>query len=129
MLLTVRVRIIASSFTNCEVNSTFVIVKLYIILKLQSSFFSKENLIRPNYIFPRYILILFINCILLSKEEIVFIPNITAQNAKSASQFLKKQFHLLQDKSLPTLSIFIAMWISNDTSNAGCVYKHLNWKF
>ena len=68
-----------------------VIVKLYIIRKLRSSFFPKENLIRPNYIFPNHILILFIHCILLSRE-ILHIPKITPPNGKSALQFLKNIF-------------------------------------
>ena len=56
---------------------------------MRSSFFPKGNLIHLPYIFPHYIHILLIHCILLSKE-IVFISKITLQNEKDASQFLKK---------------------------------------
>ena len=48
-------------------------------------FFPKEILIRANYIFPHYILISFIHCILLS-EGILLIPNITPQNTKNAQK-------------------------------------------
>ena len=69
-----------------------------------------KNLIRPNYIFPHYILTSFIHCILLSKE-ILLILKITPQNEKNASQFLyiyKKYFRLWRGKSLTTLGVFIA---------------------
>ena len=60
---------------------------VYIIQKLKSSFFPKKNLICANYTFSHYVLILFIHCILLSKE-ILLIPKITPQNGKNALQFL-----------------------------------------
>ena len=69
-----------------------------------------KNLIRPNYIFPHYILTSFIHCILLSKE-ILLILKITPQNEKNAAQFLyiyKKHFRLWRGKSLTMLGIFIA---------------------
>ena len=58
---------------------------------MRSSFFPKENLNRPNYIFPHHILILFIHCILLSRE-ILHIPKITPPNGKNALRFLKNIF-------------------------------------
>ena len=90
-------------------------------MKIGQQFFPKENLIRPNYIFPHYILILFIHCILLSKE-ILLIPTITTKNAKNASQFLKKHFHLRWGKSLITLGIFIVKWILNNNTRT---HNHL----
>ena len=56
---------------------------------MQSSFFPKENLIHPHHVLPYYIHVLFTHCISLSKE-ILPIPKITSENAKTVSQFLKK---------------------------------------
>ena len=49
-------------------------------MKIAKQFYPKENLIRPNYIFPHYIPILFIHT-----QNYV-------KNAKSVSQFLKNIF-------------------------------------
>lgn len=81
-----RVRIIGSHFANYKVNSIYCKV---VNQKLWSRFFPKEILICPNHIFPHYILISFIHCMLLSKE-ILLISKTTPQNAKTASQFSKK---------------------------------------
>ena len=56
---------------------------------MQSSFFPKESLIHPHHVLPYYIQVLFTHCISLSKE-ILPIPKITSENAKTVSQFLKK---------------------------------------
>ena len=56
---------------------------------MQSSFFPKENLIHPHHVLPYYIPVLFTHYISLSKE-ILPIPKITSENAKTVSQFLKK---------------------------------------
>ena len=92
-----------------------------------SSFFLKENLICPNYIFPYYILVSLIHCVLLSKE-IMLMPKITPHNTKNALQFLniiKKYICLWQSKSLTTLRIFIAKWISSDHSNADHTWSEM----
>ena len=49
-----RVRIIASYFANCEVNSSYCDCKIVNYTKIAKQFISKENLIFPR-IFPRYI--------------------------------------------------------------------------
>ena len=126
-----RVQIIASHFRNCEVNSSYCNCKLVNHMKIVKQFFSQGKLICTNYIFPHYILISFIHCILLSKE-ILFVPKITPQNAKNALQFLnifKKHFCLWQGKSLTTLSIFIAKWISSNNSNTDIYKKTLQDDF
>ena len=52
-------------------------------------------------------------------SKVIFvILKITSQNPKYVSQFLKKNVRLRQGKSLATLGIFIAKWVSNDNSNA-----------
>ena len=73
--------------------------------------------IHPNYIFPHYILFLFLHCILPSKE-ILLIHKITAQMAKNTLQFLKKHICMQQGESLPTLGMIIVKKISNNNSNA-----------
>ena len=72
----------------CRVNSSFYDYKFVNHTKIANLFFPKENVIRLNYIFPHYILILFIYCILLSRE-ILLIPKIAPQNAKNTLQLLK----------------------------------------
>ena len=84
----IRVWIIALHFANCRVSSSFYDYKFVNHTKIANRFFSKENVIRLNYIFPLYILILFIYCILLSRD-ISIIPKIAPQNAKNTSQLLK----------------------------------------
>ena len=95
----IRVRIIALHFANCRVNSSFYNYKFVNHTKIVNCFFSKENVIRLNYIFPHYILILLIYCILLSKE-ILLIPKIAPQNAKNTSQLLKNMKDLLRSAYL-----------------------------
>ena len=56
---------------------------------MQSSFFPLVNLIHSHHVLPYYIHVLFTHCISLSKE-ILPIPKITSENAKTVSQFLKK---------------------------------------
>ena len=41
-------------------------------MKIAKQFYPKENLIRPNYIFPHYIPILFIHTQITSKMQKVF---------------------------------------------------------
>ena len=72
----------------------------------KSHFAIAIHLIRTLVLHPNYILLLFINYILLSKRTLL-LPKITLQSVKSALQLLKK-FRLKQAKSLATLSIFIA---------------------
>ena len=79
-----RVRIITLHFAN----SSYCDCEVVNYTKIAKQFFPKENSIRPNYIGPYYILILFIHYILLSKE-ILLLTKITPQNIKNASQFLK----------------------------------------
>ena len=76
-------------FANCEVNSGYCNWKVGNDWKNAKQIFSLENLTYTPYIFPHYIHILLFHCILSSKE-ILLIPKITSQNAKNASQFLKK---------------------------------------
>ena len=75
-------------FALCKSKWILVIatVKLWMIRKSQSSFIPKENLIHPYYIFPPCIHVLFINCVLLSKEMLLK-TKITSENAKNALQF------------------------------------------
>ena len=91
----VRVQIIALRFSNCEVSSSYYDWKM-----LSSFFFTKENLVHPQYVFLHYIHKSFIYCLLLSKE-IVLIPKIAQQNAKNASHFLKANFRLRWTTRLP----------------------------
>ena len=86
-ICTKTVRIIALLFTDCKVNSSYCNCRAVNHMKIAKQFSPKENLVRSNYVFPHYIFILFIHCILLSKE-ILLIPTITWQNAKNALQFL-----------------------------------------
>ena len=67
-------------------------------MKIAKQFLPKENLIRPNYIFPRYILISFIRCLLFQKKYFLY-PKLRQKNAKDASQFLEKHFPLRRSKS------------------------------
>ena len=76
--------------------------------------FNSSTLYFPP-LYPHYIYILFIHCILLS-NEILLSPKL--QDAKDASHFLHKNFGLQRAKSLVTLDVYIAKWISNDNSNA-----------
>ena len=69
-------------------------------------------LIRLHFIFLYYNHILFIHCMLLSKE-VLLITKITSQNAKNALQFFRKNSPA-KGKSLATLGVFNAKWISND---------------
>ena len=85
-----KVQIIASQFSYCN-------CKVYVIQGMWISFFHKKNFIYPH-IFPHYIHILFIHCILL--KEILLIPKITSQSVKDALHFLQKKFYLRQAKSL-----------------------------
>ena len=56
-------------------------------MKIAKQFFPKENLIRPNYIFPYYILNLFIYCMLLSKEILL-----SKEKCKKCLAILKNNF-------------------------------------
>ena len=57
-------------------------------------------------LYPHYIQILLIHCILLSKE-ILPIPNIISKNVKNASQFLKEELCLWQAKILAYLAYLL----------------------
>ena len=57
-------------------------------------------------LYPHYIQILLIHCILLSKE-ILPIPNIISKNVKNASQFLKEELCLQQAKILAYLAYLL----------------------
>ena len=94
-----RVRIIGSHFANCEVNSSYCNCKVVNGTKIAKQFFSQGKFSLSKLYFPHHILVLFIHCILLSKE-IMLILKIT------------------RVKSLATLGIFITKWISNDNSSA-----------
>ena len=52
-------------------------------------------------LYPTYIHILLIHCILMSKK--LFIPKITSQNVKNAAQFSSQDFHLWWAKILVRL--------------------------
>ena len=69
-------------------------------------------LIRLHFIFLYYNHILFIHC-MLSSKEVLLITKITSQNAKNALQFFRKNSPA-KGKSLATLGVFNAKWISND---------------
>ena len=73
-------------FTFCEVISSYFYCIVVNHTKIAMQCFPKEPLIRPNYIFSCYIHILFIHCILLSKD-ILLIIKVTPQNVKNVSQF------------------------------------------
>ena len=88
-----------------------------------NSFFPKKS---RQYIFPHYIHILLIHCILFFKK-ILLLPNITLQNTKDPLHFLHKKFHLRQAKYLATLCTFIAERISNNNLNAACSRVCLGW--
>ena len=106
----ISVQIIASHFANSEVNSCYCDCKVLNHTKYAKLFFSQRKFNSSTLYFStlhrNYILILFIDCILILKE-ILHIPKITSQDEKSALQFLKKT-NLQQAKSLATLGIFIA---------------------
>ena len=68
----VRVSIIVLLFANCEINSSYCDCKVVIHMKIAKQFLPKENLIRPNYIFPPYILISFIRCLLFQKKYFLY---------------------------------------------------------
>ena len=119
-MLYIRVRIIASHFVNCKVNSSYCDCKLVNNTKIAKQLFSKGKFnslelyfsaLYPYFIHPLHIII----------KRNIFIPKITPQNAKKASQFLnifKKHFWLWRGKSLTTLGLFIAKRISSDNLNA-----------
>ena len=116
----IRVQIIAFHFTNCEVNSSYCNCNAVNHTRKAKQFLSKGKFNSSTLYFstlhPHYILILFLNCMLLPKE-ILLITKIALQCAKGALQFLKI-FYLQQAKSLVTLGMFIAKWISNSISNS-----------
>ena len=131
-----RIWIIASHFTSCKVNSSYCEYKVVNHTKIEKHFFSERKFNSSKWYFPTlypysiifYILLFY--CILLYSifyysiiKKILFIPKITLQNAKNASQFLKKRFCLWQGESLAMLGIFIVKWISNYISNADAYLK------
>ena len=105
------IRIIASHFTNYEVNSSYCSCKVVNHEKSAKQFFPKESLIFPHYIFPHYVQIIstfYSPIAYYYQKKILFIPKVTSQNAKNASQFFKKNFRLRWAKILAALGIFIA---------------------
>ena len=88
----IRVQIIAFHFTNCEVNSSYCNCNAVNHTRKAKQFLSQGKFNSSTLYFstlhPHYILILFLNCMLLPKE-ILLIPKIALQCAKGALQFLK----------------------------------------
>ena len=123
-----RVWIIASHFANFEVNSSYCNCNAVNYEKNAKQFFSEEfnsSTLYFSTLYPNDIHILFIHCILLSKG-VLLILKITLQNTKNISQFLEKNFHKQQTKSLAELSIFIAKWVSNNNLNIASQVK-VSW--
>ena len=110
ILLSFRIRIIASHFANCEVKSNYWDCKVvsFFPLKINSS-----KLYFCYFIYSLHTLI---------KRNNAHTQNYNTKCRKCFA-ILEKHFRLRQGKILATLDIFIAEWISNHNSNAViCVY-------
>ena len=68
----VRVSIIVLHFANCEINSSYCDCKVVIHMKIAKQFLPKENLIRPNYIFPS---LFHSSVVYFFKRNISYTPN------------------------------------------------------
>ena len=68
-------------FANCEANSSYCNFKVVNGTEIVKQFFSQGKFISSKLYFPNHILILFVHCILLSKE-ILLILKITPKHAK-----------------------------------------------
>ena len=90
-----RVRIIGSHFANCKVNSSYCNCKVVNGTKIAKQFFSQGKFSLSKLYFPHHILVLFIHCILLSKE-IMLIPKITRVKASLRLEYsLRSEFQTI----------------------------------
>ena len=109
-------------FALCKLRSEFWLIGLQNCKSYENceAVFLQGKFNLATFIFPRYIHILFIHCI-LSSIEISLITKLHHKMRKLLSNSLKKS-RLPQAKSLATLDVFNAKWISNNNSNTGHVY-------
>ena len=117
-----RVWIISSHFTNCKVSSSYCDCKVVNHTKIEKQFLTQRKFnscklyfssLYPYFIHPLLTII---------KRNIAYTQNHTTKSRKCFT-ILKIPFNLQWGKSLATLGIFIAKWISNKNSNVAVISK------
>ena len=106
-------------------NSGYYDCKVVNDMKIAKQFYLKENLIRPNYIFPYYIFIFIHPLHTIIKRNIACTKNYV-KKCKKCFAILKKHFHLWWGKKIIILGIFIANRMDESFSSFGEKLPQLN---